>query len=94
MYIIESMNIGCHVPIAKGIEKAPEMAAKWGCEAMQIFTHPPQGGRIPELDAETVKNFKAEIKTGTKPFIHALITPSSENNRLLVPFAIVIERQS
>ena len=46
MYIIESMNIGCHVPIAKGIEKAPEMAAKWGCEAMQIFTHPPQGGRI------------------------------------------------
>ena len=80
------MNIGCHVPIAKGIEKAPEMAAKWGCEAMQIFTHSPQGGRIPELDAETVKNFKAAVKnSGVKAvYVHApyYINLASPNNRI------------
>ena len=38
------MNIGCHVPISKGLDKAPEIAGEWGCEVMQIFTHLPSGG--------------------------------------------------
>ena len=80
------MNIGCHVPISKGLEKAPEMAAKWGCEAMQIFTHSPQVGRIPELDAETVKNFKAAVKIhGIKAvYVHApyYINMASKNNQI------------
>ena len=80
------MNIGAHVSIAKGIDKAPEMAAKWGCEAMQIFTHSPQGGHIPELDAETVKNFKAAVKKhGIKAvYVHApyYINLASKNNKI------------
>ena len=87
------MNIGAHVSIAKGIDKAPEMAAKWGCEAMQIFTHSPQGGHIPELDAETVKNFKAAVKnTASKPCTSTrLITstwPPKITGFITVPFRL------
>ena len=53
------MNIGCHVPISKGLDKAPEIAARWGCEAMQIFTHPPQGGRIPGIGRGNGKKFQS-----------------------------------
>ena len=49
------MNIGCHVSISKGIEKAPELAGELGCEAMQIFTHSPSGGPIAEISDETAK---------------------------------------
>ena len=56
------MNIGCHISIAKGIEKAPELAGELGCEAMQIFTHSPSGGPITEISEETAKNFKDGIK--------------------------------
>lgn len=80
------MNIGCHVPISKGLEKSPEIAAKWGCEAMQIFTHSPQGGPIAELNEETIKNFKSAVKKcGIKNvYVHApyYINLASKNNRV------------
>ena len=86
MYIIESMNIGCHVSIAKGIDKAPKIGGELDCEVMQIFTHSPQGGRIPELDAETVKNFKTAVKKhGIKAvYAHApyYINLASKNNKI------------
>ena len=52
------MYIGCHVSIAGGIDKAPERAAILGCEAMQIFTRSPQGGKAPELTPELISEFK------------------------------------
>lgn len=80
------MNIGCHVPIAKGLENSPKVAAGWGCEVMQIFTHSPQGGPIAELDEETVKNFKSAVKKYDikAVYIHApyYINLASNDNRV------------
>src|SRR3989339_1043477 len=80
------MNIGCHVSIAKGIDKAPELAHKLGCEAMQIFTRSPQGGPFPEIPDETAKSFqencqKFEIKN---VYVHTpyFINLASKNNRI------------
>jgi deoxyribonuclease-4 len=52
------MYIGCHVSIAQGVFNAPKRAADLGCEAMQIFTRSPQGGKAPELTPEVVSKFK------------------------------------
>jgi len=80
------MNIGCHISIAKGIDKSPETAGELGCEAMQIFTHSPSGGQIAEISDETAKNFRAELKKyGIKAvYVHApyYINLASKNNRI------------
>lgn len=55
------MNIGCHVSIAGGIQNAPERAQDLGCEAMQIFTRPPQGGKAPILNSEIISEFKSSV---------------------------------
>jgi len=52
------MNIGAHVSIAGGIQNAPERASELGCEAMQIFTRSPQGGKAPELIPDLIKEFR------------------------------------
>ncbi len=80
------MNIGCHISIAKGIDKSPETAGELGCEAMQIFTHSPSGGQIAEISDETAKNFRAELKKyGIKAvYVHApyYVNLASKNNRI------------
>ena len=80
------MNIGCHVSIVKGIENAPELAHKLGCEAMQIFTHSPQGGPFPEISEETARSFKENCqKFGIKNvYVHTpyFINLASKNNRI------------
>jgi deoxyribonuclease IV len=80
------MNIGCHISIAGGIQNAPERAAALGCEAMQIFTRSPQGGKTPELIPEIIENFKIQ-STKYKiqnTYIHApyYINFASANNRI------------
>ncbi len=52
------MKIGAHISIAGGIQNAPERASTLGCEAMQIFTRSPRGGKAPELTPEICKEFK------------------------------------
>jgi len=87
------MNIGCHVSIVKGlpagrqgIENAPELAHKLGCEAMQIFTRSPQGGPFPEIPDETAKSFQENCqKFGIKKvYVHTpyFINLASKNNRI------------
>jgi len=80
------MNIGCHISIAKGIDKSPETAGSLGCEAMQIFTHSPSGGPIADISDKTAKNFNAEIKKhGIKAvYVHApyYINLASKNNKI------------
>ncbi|RJQ30184.1 deoxyribonuclease IV [Candidatus Parcubacteria bacterium] len=80
------MNIGAHVSISEGIDKAPEQAAKWGCEAMQIFTRSPQGGPVPPISDEKAAAFKENCqKFGIKAvYIHApyYINLASKNNRV------------
>ncbi len=80
------MNIGCHVSIQGGIQKAPERASELGCEVMQTFSRPPQGGKAPELTGELIKNFK---KLSTKynvknAYLHApyYVNFASGNNRI------------
>jgi len=80
------MNIGAHVSIVKGIENAPELAHKLGCEAMQIFTRSPQGGPFSEISEETAKDFKEKRrKFGIKNvYVHTpyFINLASKNNRI------------
>lgn len=90
----KDMNIGCHVSAAGGIFNAPKRAHDWGCEAFQVFSRSPQGGKAPELTEEVVKNFKTEMKTyGIKNFyIHTpyYINFASANNRIKYGSASVV----
>ncbi|MEI7891154.1 MAG: deoxyribonuclease IV [bacterium] len=80
------MLIGCHVSIAGGVFNAPERAADFDCEAMQIFTRSPQGGKAPELTPEVIEKFKT---SNLKFKIHEVVvhTPfyinyASSDNRI------------
>lgn len=80
------MNVGCHISIAGGIQNAPQRAADLGCEAMQIFTRSPQGGKAPELTPEIISDFKLQV---SRFKIQAVVvhTPyyinfASSNNRI------------
>jgi len=95
--ILSAMNIGCHVSIEGGIQNAPERAGALGCEAMQIFTRSPQGGKTPELTEEIIKNFKIlnteyEIQD---TYIHApyYINFASANNRIRYGSASAIREE-
>lgn len=80
------MLIGCHVSIAGGIDKAPQRAAELGCETMQIFTRPPQGGKAPKLTEDLIDSFKIEnLKFKISDFVvHTpyYINFASANNRI------------
>jgi deoxyribonuclease IV len=80
------MNIGCHVSIQGGIDKAPQRAADLGAEIMQIFTRAPQGGKASELTEELVKEFKLKAKSHNLKanYIHTpyYINFASANNRI------------
>lgn len=91
------MNIGCHVSIEDGIINAPERAGALGCEAMQIFTRAPQGGKAPELTEKIIRSFK--IKNSKfkilETYIHApyYINFASANNRIRHGSASVIRQE-
>ena len=80
------MNIGCHVSIAGGIDKAPKLAHELGCEAMQIFTRSPQGGKVPELTEKTIKAFKENCEKYSIKNVYAhtpyFINLASANNKI------------
>jgi deoxyribonuclease IV len=80
------MLIGCHVSIAGGIQNAPERAHDLGCEAMQIFTRSPQGGKAPKLTKEIVDEFKLKANSYKLKAIVAhtpyYINFASANNRI------------
>jgi len=59
-FILNTMHIGAHVSIAGGVQNAPERAADLGCEAMQIFTRSPQGGKAPELTPQSIQELKVK----------------------------------
>lgn len=80
------MKIGAHVSIRESIANAPLNAARIGCECFQMFTRSPQGGKAPELDEKTVKQFKANCKKHklSNYYIHTpyYINLASSNNRI------------
>jgi deoxyribonuclease IV len=98
------MNIGCHVSIQGGIQNAPKRAADLGCEVMQLFTRPPQGGSAPKLTSEIIKEFKLKTKNYLPAdkagklktiYIHApyYINFASANNRIRYGSASIIREE-
>ena len=79
-------RVGCHVSIRGGVENAPEMARELGCEVMQIFSRPPQGGTGQDLTPEVIKNFKLQVLKHKiqNVYIHApyYINFASTDNRI------------
>lgn len=80
------MNIGCHVSIAGGIQNAPKSGMDLGCEAIQIFTRSPQGGKTPTLTNEICEEFKTlNLKFKIKEvYVHTpyYINFASADNRI------------
>ena len=72
--------------IRGGVENAPKLARELGCEVMQIFSRPPQGGTGQELTPEIVKNFKLEVESYKLKavYVHApyYINLASTDNRI------------
>ena len=88
------MLIGCHVSVAGGIINAPQRAADFGCEAMQIFTRSPQGGKAPELTPEIISEFKLSLVTChlSLVVVHTpfYINYASANNRIRYGSASIV----
>lgn len=53
------MLFGAHVSIAGGLWNAPANATAIGCEVFQIFSRPPQGGKVAPITPDVVKQFRA-----------------------------------
>lgn len=79
-------KVGCHMSIRGGVENAPKLARELGCEVMQIFSRPPQGGTGQELNEKIVEKFKSECKKYKieNVYIHApyYINLASTDNRI------------
>ncbi|MFA6132126.1 MAG: deoxyribonuclease IV [Patescibacteria group bacterium] len=67
------MKFGAHVSIEGGVWNAPGNAAKIGCEVLQMFTRPPQGGKASEITPETVKKFRTAMEENkiSAAYVHA-----------------------
>lgn len=80
------MHIGAHVSISGGIQNAPKNGRDLGCEVIQIFTRPPQGGKPQILSATNIHEFQTNIhKYQIKSvYIHTpyYINFASANNRI------------
>lgn len=67
------VQIGCHVSIAGGLDKAPSRAKEFNCETFQIFSRSPQGGAVSQITPDLQESFKKEMQeAGIETFvIHA-----------------------
>ncbi len=54
--------LGAHISISGGINLAPERAFNLGCESIQIFTKNQRQWFSKELDEDTIRSFKENIK--------------------------------
>ena len=55
------MQVGMHVSIADGLDRAIGNAVAMGCTAFQIFTRNPRGWDAPPLLKKNIKNFKKRL---------------------------------
>ncbi len=55
------MNLGKHVSIAGGIDKAPARAKKLGCNCFQIFVKNPRGWKGREIKQKEVDDFRKNM---------------------------------
>jgi deoxyribonuclease IV len=82
-----NVQIGFHVSIAGGLQKAVDNALKIGCTAFQIFTRNPRGWAEKVLDVRDVQMFKlklghsginSEAVAVHMPYLPNLSAPNSE----------------
>ena len=80
------MLFGAHVSSAGGLWNAPKNAAEIGCEVLQLFSRPPQGGKPKPITEEVAEQFKEEMKKYSiqQTYIHApyFINLASSNERI------------
>lgn len=80
------MFIGAHVSAAGGLENAPKNGALIGCEAIQFFSRPPQGGKPKPITTESAALFQTSMREHNirAAYIHApyFINLASSNNRI------------
>lgn len=67
------MRFGAHVSAAGGLYNAGANGKKLGCEVIQIFSRPPQGGKPREITPEEQEKFKTAMKENEiqDVYIHA-----------------------
>ena len=82
------MQIGCHVSISGGIDKAVDNAVERDCSAFQIFTRNPRGWRAKELEDSEVAKFKEKLHDNKiepnatcahMPYLPNLATPNQDS---------------
>jgi deoxyribonuclease-4 len=66
------VRLGSHIGVAGGLDKAPAVAQRIGCEVLQIFSKSPQMWKGAPLSDEVAEGFKAGVRaTGLKdPAVH------------------------
>ncbi|MCK9221995.1 MAG: deoxyribonuclease IV [Limnochordia bacterium] len=79
------MRIGAHLSIAKGLDKAIDMALKIGANTFQFFTRNPRGGSARTIPAEEIALFQREKAkhdqkdiVGHLPYTVNLATPKED----------------
>lgn len=70
---IALMKFGAHVSAAGGVWNAPKNAGELGCEVLQMFSRPPQGGKPPLITDEVAKRFKRAMREYRieRAYVHA-----------------------
>ena len=80
------MLFGAHVSSAGGLWNAPKNASEIGCEVLQMFSRPPQGGKPKPITEEVTHQFKEEMGENSikHAYIHApyFINLASSNERI------------
>ncbi len=80
------MKFGAHVSAAGGVWNAPKNAGALGCEVLQMFSRPPQGGKPSPITDEVVSKFKAAMREHAieRAYIHApyFINLASKERRI------------
>jgi deoxyribonuclease-4 len=56
--LVDEVNIGCHVSIAKSVDLAFDRAKKIGCSTFQVFTKNPRGWAFKEISKEETERFR------------------------------------
>ncbi len=92
------MNIGLHISIASGIEKAPKRAYDLGCECFQIFSRRPYGGDYNlKFTVNIGDKFRAECKKYkfNDYYLHApyYINFASSNNKIFYASVSAIKKE-
>ena len=72
------MKLGCHVSIAKSIDRSVDRAREIGCNTFQIFTRSPRMWKHRDINEKEVTDFKFKIReTGIGPiFSHMPYLPN------------------